>query len=148
VSFLKEYCFENERKWEARFMRLAQEVASWSKDPSTQVGAVLVEPVTKRVISMGYNGFPRGVFDMESRYCDRPVKYQFVVHAELNAILAAKEPLDNATLYVTLSPCNECAKAVIQSGIRRVIYETLRENAVTNQMFAEAGIMMRGIYNG
>lgn len=127
-------------------MTLAILVASWSKDPSTQVGAVLVDS-KRRVIGTGYNGFPRGVLDHPHRYANRPLKYEMVVHAELNAILNATRELDDSTLYVTLSPCNECAKAIIQSGIKRVVYETLRENERTNTMFAEAGVTMEKLYD-
>ena len=108
------------RKWDERFMRLARHVAMWSKDPSTKVGAVVVDS-KRRVIALGYNGFPRGVDDSPERYADRPTKYAHVVHAELNAILNALGPVEGCTLYVTLEPCTTCAKAIIQSGIRRVV---------------------------
>lgn len=110
-----------EAKWDARFIALAEHVAGWSKDPSTKVGAVIVDE-QRRVIALGYNGFPRGVDDAPERYADRAIKYPMVVHAELNAILNALGPVEGCTLYVTpLAPCAECAKAIIQSGIRRVI---------------------------
>jgi dCMP deaminase len=128
--------------WDKRFMDLAEHIAQWSKDPSTKVGAVLVNPYTKVVIGMGYNGFPRGVVDHEWRYTNRAVKYEYVVHAELNAILNATEKLDEAILYVTLSPCNECAKAIIQSGITRVVYKDYRDNEYTSRMFKEAYVEM------
>lgn len=115
-------------KWDKRFLALAEHVASWSKDPSTQVGAVIVQPWDKIVVGMGYNGFPRGVEDMETRLNNRERKYAFVVHAELNAILNASAPVRDCTIYVwpqfyTEMPptCNECAKAVIQAGITRVV---------------------------
>jgi dCMP deaminase len=107
-------------KWDNRFMLLARHVAMWSKDPSTKVGAVIVD-AKRRVIALGYNGFPRGVDDSPERYADRPTKYAHVVHAELNAILNALGPVDGCTLYVTLEPCTTCAKAIIQSGIARVV---------------------------
>jgi dCMP deaminase len=107
-------------KWDERFMQLARHVAMWSKDPSTKVGAVVVD-AKRRVIAMGYNGFPRGVDDSPERYADRPTKYAHVVHAELNAILNALGPVEGCTLYVTLEPCTTCAKAIIQSGITRVV---------------------------
>ena len=132
-------------KWDRRFIALAGHVAQWSKDPSTKVGAVLVRPVDMTVISMGFNGFPRGVNDLEERYSNRPLKYKLVVHAELNAILTAKEPLTGAHLYVTLSPCNECAKAIIQSGIARVVYKELRYNFDTELMFKEAWVIMEKV---
>lgn len=112
-------------KWDRRFLRLAQEVSKWSKDPSTQVGAVIVNSLGQ-VVGTGYNGFPRGVNDTEERYLDRVQKYKFIVHAEVNAILLAGQNARGSTLYVYPSfaipnVCNECAKAVIQSGIKRVV---------------------------
>jgi len=107
-------------KWDERFMQLARHVAMWSKDPSTKVGAVIVDE-KRRVVSLGYNGFPRGVDDSPERYADRPTKYAHVVHAELNAILNAPRGVEGCTLYVTLEPCTTCAKAIIQSGVRRVV---------------------------
>lgn len=103
-------------------MELADHVSTWSRDPSTKVGAVIVSPDTRAVVGMGYNGFPRGVGDQDERYADRPTKYAMVVHAELNAILNANAPVRGCTIYVTpLFTCQECAKAVIQSGIRKVV---------------------------
>jgi dCMP deaminase len=112
-------------KWDQRFLELAKHVASWSKDPSTQVGAVIVND-EKIVVGMGYNGFARGVDDSEERYNDRPTKYKLVVHAELNAVLAAGDRAKGATIYVWPSfgippLCTNCAKAVVQAGIKRVV---------------------------
>lgn len=112
-------------KWDRRFLELATIVSGWSKDPSTKVGAVIVDPL-RRIVGTGYNGFPRGVDDFEERYFDREVKYKLVVHAELNAILTAGDRAVGSTIYVVPafgSPplCSNCAKAVIQSGIVRVV---------------------------
>ena len=109
-------------KWDERFMALARHIAKWSKDPSTKVGAVIVDR-QRRVLAMGYNGFPRGVDDSPERYADREIKYAHVVHAELNAILNTGVPmaLEGATLYTTLEPCSGCAKAIVQAGISRVV---------------------------
>ena len=98
-----------------------------SKDPSTQVGAVIVSG-EHRVVSIGYNGFPNGCSDDEFPW-DREgdfgaTKYPYVVHAELNAILNSKNDLRGCSIYVSLFPCNECAKAIIQSGISRIVYES------------------------
>lgn len=132
-------------KWDKRFMDLAEHVAQWSYDPSTKVGAVIVN-TEKKVVSLGYNGFPRKVDDAEIRYENREVKYGFVVHAELNAILNSNlADCKGATLYVTLSPCRECAKAIIQSGIRRVVYKDFREDVFTTAMFLEAWVEMEKI---
>jgi dCMP deaminase len=129
-------------KWHQRFFDLAKHVAQWSKDPSTKVGAVIVND-RRIVIGVGYNGFPRGVLDHEDRYNDRPTKYAHVVHAELNAIFNATESVQGCTLYVTLAPCNECAKAIIQSGITSVWspwYQPERRDVVAIQMMAEANV--------
>ena len=110
--------------WDEYFMGIAVLSSYRSKDPSTQVGACIVNQNT-RIMSMGYNGFPKGCSDDEFPW-DREgevTKYPFVVHAELNAILnASGKDLNGSRLYVALFPCNECAKAIIQSGIKEVIY--------------------------
>ena len=111
-------------KWDIRYLQLAENIASWSKDPSTQIGAIAVG--TKgQVLAQGYNGFPRGVEDRVEYYEDRETKYKYVVHAEMNVIYNATYngvSLDGATLYVTGLPvCSDCAKGVIQVGIKRVV---------------------------
>lgn len=131
-------------KWDDRFLALAKEVASWSKDPSTKVGAVIVRP-DKTIASVGYNGFPRGTDDT---YESREDKLLRTVHAELNAILSSREPLHGYTIYVTpLCPCSNCAAAIIQSGITKVVYEagSFRQEwadsfLATGKMFNQAGI--------
>tara|TARA_R110000796_G_scaffold189199_2_gene306084 strand:+ start:502 stop:921 length:420 start_codon:yes stop_codon:yes gene_type:complete len=101
-------------------MIIAREVSYWSKDPSTKVGSIIVDH-KRRIVGTGYNGFPRGVEDTESRLNDRPTKYSLVVHAEANAILnSTLADLDGCTLYVTHAPCTGCAKLIIQSGIKYV----------------------------
>lgn len=113
--------------WDAYFMGLAHLSAMRSKDPSTQVGAVIVSQ-EHRVVSIGYNGFPNGCGDddfpwgRDGAFGD--TKYPYVVHAELNAILNSKHDLRGCSIYVSLFPCNECAKAIIQSGISRIVYES------------------------
>lgn len=116
---------ERQDKWDRRFLELAKHISTWSKDPSTQVGAVVVDD-RNVVVGLGYNGFPRGVDDSEERYNDRPTKYKLVVHAELNAILTAGDRAEDSTIYVYPafgSPplCSNCAKAVIQAGIAIVV---------------------------
>ena len=107
-------------KWDGRLLRLATEIATWSKDPSTQVGAVIVDEL-HRIVGTGFNGFPRGVSD-DGRLQDRPVKLNLIVHAEVNAILSAPQSVRGCTLYVwPLPTCCDCAKAVVQAGIRRVV---------------------------
>ncbi len=113
--------------WDEYFIGLAHLSAYRSKDPSTQVGAVIVDD-DNRVVSIGYNGLPRGCSDDEfpwEREGDiLETKYPFVVHAELNAILNSRNSVKDCTIYVSLFPCNECAKAIIQSGIKRIVYES------------------------
>ena len=115
--------------WDEYFMGIAKLAALRSKDPGTQVGACIVGEDNK-ILSIGYNGFPRGCSDDEfpwAREAERELdtKYMYVTHAELNAILNfSGGSLQGAKLYVTLFPCNECAKAIVQSGIRTLIYES------------------------
>lgn len=131
--------------WDWRFLDLAEHIAQWSKDPRTKVGAVVVDE-KKRVVSVGYNGFPRGVSDAENRYDVRSVKHKFVAHAERNALDNAPLMVDGCILYVPLMPCNECAKSIVQKGIKTVVtYTPYRDGTgfhwdITKVMFAEAGI--------
>jgi len=107
--------------WHIRFLALAAHVATWSRDPEKKVGSVIVRP-DKTIATMGFNGFPRGVDDLPDRYTDRDLKLDMVVHAEMNAILHAREPLHGYTLYVwPFHPCTRCAAAIIQSGIKQVV---------------------------
>lgn len=111
-------------KWNTRFMQMAQLISTWSKDTSTKVGCVIVSP-EKEILSMGYNGFPRGVDDNVPERQTRPTKYEFVVHAEENAILNASRNgtrLSGGVLYVTMPPCTRCAGSIINSGIKEIIY--------------------------
>jgi len=114
---------ETSFKWDERYLHLAKQVATWSKDPSTQVGAIAVGG-KGQVLSQGYNGFPRGIKD-DLRYENKEQKYRYVVHAEMNCIYNATfhgVSLQGATIYVYGLPmCNECAKAIIQVGIIRVV---------------------------
>lgn len=111
--------------WDEYFMGIALLSANRSKDPSTQVGACIVNSKNK-IMSVGYNGFPIGcsddVFPWERTGEEIDTKYPYVCHAELNAILNATASLDGCKIYVALFPCNECAKAIIQSGIAEIVY--------------------------
>jgi len=111
-------------KWDSRYLDIAKSVASWSKDPSTKVGAVIIGS-EGQILTQGYNGFPRRIKDSDERLNNRPTKLKYVVHAEMNCIYNASYngvSLDNSTLYVHGLPvCSECAKGVIQVGIKRVI---------------------------
>ena len=111
--------------WDEYFMGIAMLSGMRSKDPNTQVGACIVDPEHK-ILSMGYNGFPLGCSDDEFTWAreGEDNKYFYSTHSELNAILNYRGgSLEGATIYVTLFPCNECAKAIIQSGIREVVYD-------------------------
>ena len=143
----------NKEKWDIRFLKLAEHVSTWSKDPSTKVGAVIVNPETKQVVGLGYNGFARGVKDTEERLNYRPTKYAMIVHAEINAILNATSSVKGCTLYTwptLMKPnvCNDCCKAVINAGIKRVVcynkkYVSERwkdQEEISNIMFYEAGV--------
>lgn len=114
----------NQEKWDIRFLGLAEEIANWSKDPSRKVGAIAVD-AKHNILSMGYNGFPRNVDDAPVKYLNAETKARLVVHAEANLIYNATYSgvcLDGATLYVYGLPvCGECAKAIAQVGICRVV---------------------------
>lgn len=111
------------QKWDQRYMDLAKQVGSWSKDRGTKVGAVIVADAGQ-IIATGYNGFPRGVDDdVEARH-QRPAKYQWTEHAERNAIYNAARsgvPTEGTTIYVPWFPCTDCTRAIIQSGIRLLV---------------------------
>ncbi len=107
--------------WDIRFMGLAQhEVRGWSKDPDEKVGCVIVSPDRRRW-SGGYNGFPVDVVDTPKRLADKDLKNELTVHAELNAILNARTDLTGWALYSTKAPCLDCAKAIIQAGLDRIV---------------------------
>jgi dCMP deaminase len=111
--------------WDVRFLKLAQHIASWSKDPSTKVGCVIVGP-DREIVSTGYNGFPRGVSDDSSRYDDRNTKLHLICHAEENAVSHAARigvSLRNTTAYVTWPPCPRCARSLVQAGVTKVVHQ-------------------------
>ena len=138
--------------WDEYFMGVAMLTAQRSKDPSTQVGACIVDK-DKTILSTGYNGFPLGCSDDDFPWeregeTENDTKYPFVVHAELNAILNARgKNLTGATIYVALFPCHECAKAIIQSGIKRVVYlsdkyATTHSTLASKRMLSAAGVAL------
>ena len=137
-------------KWQGRFIDLAKEISTWSKDPSSAVGAVIVRP-DRTICSVGFNGFPRKVCDHPHAIANRDTKLLRTIHAELNAILSAKEPLKDYSLFVwPFQPCAQCAAAIIQAGIKDVYcpynahlesYERWRESfREALQMFDEAEV--------
>jgi dCMP deaminase len=139
-------------EWGNRYISLAKEVSTWSKDPSRKIGAVAVGS-KGQILAQGYNGFPRGILDSADRYNDRPTKYKLVVHAEMNVIYNATfngVSLDGARLFVYGLPvCSECAKGIIQVGIKSVTIYTEEEVppiwneswTTTQEMFKEAGVV-------
>ena len=133
--------------WDEYFMGIALLAAMRSKDPHTQVGACIVSP-ENIILSTGYNGLPHGCSDDEYSW-EREEKYPYVVHAELNAILnAGGRNLCGARVYVALFPCNECAKAIVQSGIREVLYlsdkyDGTEINRASKRILDSAGVTYR-----
>lgn len=109
------------KKWDERFLQLAELVGSWSKDPSTQVGAVIVDR-DNRIISTGFNGFPRGCADDAATLGNRERKLLRTIHAEENALLFARRDVNEMWIYVTRPPCARCAAKLVQAGIARVVY--------------------------
>ena len=139
--------------WDKRFLNLAGYIASWSKDPRTKVGCVIVDN-RKRIVSVGYNGFPRGVSDNVERYINRETKLKFICHAERNALDQAPYSVENCLLYTTHLPCNECTKSIVQRGIVAICsYDNPRDYERFNweeskQMLKEAGISIKLISTG
>jgi len=137
--------------WIKRYFNIAKEVASWSKDPRRKIGAVIIGN-KGQIKSQGYNGFPRGVNDTPERYNNKSIKQKYVCHAEVNAIFNALHngtSVEGDTIFVTGMPvCHECAKAIIQVGIVRVLYDSpIRKESswydsfiMALEMFEEAGV--------
>ena len=137
-------------KWDVRWLEMAGIVSTWSKDPSTQIGAIAVKD--KRLVSTGYNGFPRNIEDLDERWNNREEKYKYVVHAEMNCIYNANyhnQSLKGSTMYIVGLPvCHECAKGIIQAGVVRVVakykdapLKWSKSTEITTKMFKEAGIV-------
>lgn len=109
-------------KWDKRFLELAKHVSTWSKDPSTQVGCVIADD-NKKVVALGYNGFPHGIADTPERLTHRETKYKYIVHSEPNAFANAGGSTKGCTIYTfPFAPCSECMKLIIINGIKRVVY--------------------------
>ena len=114
----------NMGKWDQRFLDLAKQISTWSKDPSTQVGCVVVGP-DREIRSTGFNGLPRGIEDTSERLNNREIKYPMICHAEENAIMHAARTgisLKNCIAYITWPPCTRCARSLIQAGISEIVY--------------------------
>ena len=125
--------------FDERFMREVYLVASQSKDPRTKIGAVIIED--NDIISTGYNGFPRGILDLEERYNNREIKTQFVKHAESNAILNAARKgssTRNSILFTQGIPCNECMKDIIQAGIKKIVCHKQWPNLFSSEKWVQS----------
>ncbi|WP_025724685.1 deoxycytidylate deaminase [Acholeplasma granularum] len=142
---------QNYISWDQYFMGLAKLSALRSKDPNTQVGACIINQ-DKRIVAIGYNGLPIGMSDDEFHWEKNQdysnSKYAYVVHAEANAILNATSNLKNSTLYVTLFPCNECMKLLVQAGIKEIVYMSDKDKGkeshiASTLMMKKAGITSR-----
>lgn len=141
-------------RWDRHWMKIAIEHAAMSKDPSSQVGAAIIGP-HKETRSLGFNGFPSGILDLPERYEMREIKYQYIIHAEMNAILLSAKigtPTFGCTMYLPFGgPCSRCAVCIIQAGISEVVcypLSTLPERWLTDMtvartMFEEAGVKVR-----
>ena len=140
-------------KWDKRFLDLATHISTWSKDPSTKVGCVVVGE-DREIRSTGFNGFPRGIKDDEERLADREQKYPLICHAEENAIMHAARTgisLKGNTAYVTWPPCSRCTRSLIQAGVSEVVYPAdinipdrwQDDFATASAMMEEAGVKVR-----
>lgn len=137
--------------WDQYFLGLAEYTARASKDPSTRTGAVIIDE-DRRIVSTGYNGFPKGVIDNVERYANRELKYKIIVHCERNAILFANRNLKGCTLYTwPFASCSVCASMVIQAGITRCVAPPIPKNLIerwgedvklTEQLFKEANVKL------
>ncbi len=142
-------------KWDKRFLKMAKFVSEWSKDPSTQCGAVITKG--KHIVSLGFNGFPAGCSDNGLLYGHRPTKYARVIHAEINAIISAKQDLTGCTIYVyPLPPCSQCAAAIIQAGIITVVTQEPSEEVkerwkesidIASDLYREAKVEFKSYHN-
>ena len=116
---------QKQRQWDEYFMKIAETVALKSKDPSSKMGCVIADE-NKRVVSVGYNGLVQGADESKMTLSERPMKYHFVIHAEMNALLYAYRDLSGCTLYNLTATCDNCLKHCIQAGIKRFVYKDLR----------------------
>ena len=116
---------EKQRAWDEYFMKIAETVALKSKDPSSKMGCVIVDS-KKRVVSLGYNGMLQGADESKMTLSERPMKYYFAIHSEMNAVLFAHQDLSGCTIYNRVATCENCLKYCLQAGIKRFVYKELR----------------------
>ncbi len=143
-----------QQRWDLRFLGLTREIATWSKDPSTKIGCVVVG-AQHEIRSTGFNGFPRGVHDDEERLNNRDIKYAIICHAEENAILNAARigvSLHDCTLYCTWPPCTRCARGIINVGIKRVVSPLVEvperwkaDLDMSKKLLHEAGVVLEAV---
>lgn len=142
-------------KWDRRFLKLAEHISAWSKDPSTKVGCVVVG-ADREIRSTGFNGFPRGIEDRADRLENRELKYPLICHAEENAIMHAARvgvSLKGCTAFVTWPPCTRCARSLVQAGVSEVVYPAelvipdrwQEDFEMSTGMFSEAGVQVRTV---
>lgn len=112
-------------QWDEYFMKIAETVATKSKDPSSKMGCVIVDP-DKRVVSLGYNGMVQASDESKMTLSERPMKYYFAIHSEMNALIFAKRDLTGCTVYNRVATCENCLKYLLQAGIKRFVYKELR----------------------
>ena len=114
-----------QESWDEYFMQIAEAVSSKSKDPSSKMGCVIVDK-NKRVVSLGYNGMVQGADESKMTLSERPMKYYFAIHSEMNALIFAHQNLEGCTLYNRVATCENCLKYCLQAGIKRFVYKELR----------------------
>lgn len=144
--------------WDRYYLEICKVVAARSKDPNTQIGCVIIGPA-REIRTTGYNSFPRGIRDDVPERKVRPTKYLWIEHAERNAICNAARcgtPLENCTIYVEIMPCMDCARAIVQAGIREVVISAERMKQYSSDyynehfgmvevLFSEAGVKVRRV---
>ena len=140
--------------WDKRFLEMARLVSTWSKDPSSQFGSVIVDN-DKRIVSVGFNGFAKGFDDSEERLKDRQFKYRHVLHSEENCILNARQDIKGLTIYVTGVPCSLCMSRIAQSGLTKVVCYKPTEDYLSRwsvdeplQVAKECGIIVEQLEEG
>lgn len=116
---------EKQRRWDEYFMKIAEAAASKSKDPSSKMGCVIVD-TKKRVVSLGYNGMVQNADETKMTLSERPMKYYFAIHSEMNALIFAHQDLTGCTVYNRVATCENCLKYCLQAGIKRFVYNELR----------------------
>ncbi len=121
----------SQKEWDEYFMKIAETVALKSKDPSSKMGCVIVDK-NKRVVSVGYNGLIQGADESKMTLSERPMKYYFAIHSEMNALLYAKKDLVGCTIYNKVATCENCLKYCLQAGIKRFVYKELRVHSYSS----------------